>query len=82
MFNKIKKNMPTGIITVGFIIYLMLTLISEMTFSGEFSYHSLIMSEYFKEVSILVLFECIIGGIIFKIFLKKEKSLDHDSQQK
>ena len=74
MFNKIKKNMPTGIIAVGFIIFSLLITLSNMTISGELSYNSLIISEYINEIALVVLFECLATAIAFKICLKKEKS--------
>lgn len=82
MFNKLKKNMPTGIAAVGFIVFSLLTTLSNMALSGEFSYDSLIMSEYINEIALVVLFECLATAVAFKICLKKEKSADHDFQQK
>lgn len=79
MYNNIKKNMPTGIMAVGFIIFFFLTVFSKLAVSGEFSYNSFVMAEYLNEAALLVLFECIAGAIAFKICLKKEKSLDRDS---
>lgn len=82
MYSKIKKYMPAGITAVGIIIFYLLTTLSETALSGEFSYHSLILSEHISEIALVVLFECLASAAAFKICLKKEKSLDRDSQQK
>lgn len=77
MFNKIKKNMPTGIIAVGFIIFSFLTALSNAAVSGEFSYYSLIMSEYINEIALVVLFECLATAVAFKICLRLREDRPH-----
>lgn len=74
MYNKIKKYMPAGITAVGIIIFYLLSALSKTMLSGEFSYNSLILSEYINEISLVVLFECLASAVAFKICLRKEKS--------
>lgn len=81
MFEKIKKNMPTGIMTVGFIISGILLVISHLTGQGTFSYESFIIGEYMREAAMVTIAECIAGAIAFKILLKKEKSSDRGFPQ-
>mgnify|MGYP002511802348 CR=1 FL=1 len=49
MFEKIKKNMPAGIMTVGFIICGFLRLLYHFTSAEPFSYESLILREFISE---------------------------------
>ena len=74
MFKKLKKNMPAGIVAVGFIIFSLLNTFSGNLLTGEFSYNSLVMAEYVNEISLVVLFECLASAFAFRLCLKKEKS--------
>ena len=82
MLNRIKKNMPAGIMTVGFIISLALLIMSHLTGRGHFSYESFVLGEYMREAGVLIFIECLAAAIVFKIYLKKEKSSDPGSRQK
>lgn len=82
MYNRIKKSMPTGIMTVGICLSAVLMIMAYLASSGTFSYESFIMAEYLREAAAVIITECLIFAIIFKIFLKKEKSLDRDFEQK
>lgn len=74
MFNKLKKNMPAGIVAVGFVIFYLLNGFSDRILSGDFSYDCLVMAEYATEISLVVLFECLASAFAFRLCLKKEKS--------
>ncbi len=82
MYNRIKKSMPTGIMAVGFIISAILMIMSYVNSSGSFSYESFIMTEYLREATAVIFTECTVASILFRIYLRKEQSSSHDSQQK
>lgn len=82
MYNRIKKRMPTGIFAVGSFLSAVLMIIAYLTDKGSFNYESFVMAEYLREAAVVIFTECLIASIIFKIFLKKEKSSDHDFGQK
>lgn len=81
MFEKIKKNMPAGIMTVGIIISGVLLILSHIMGQGSFSYESFIIGEYMREAAMVTIAECTAGAIAFKILLKKEKSSDRGFPQ-
>ncbi len=82
MYNRIKKSMPTGILTVGTAISVLLMILAHLTGKGTFSYQSFVLIEQLQEAAGVIFAECLMSAIIFKIFLKKEKSSDRDFQQK
>ena len=82
MYNRIKKRMPTSMLTVGSLISAVLLIMAYHTGEGTFSYESFIMTEYLRQAAVVIFTECLIAAIIFKIYLKKEKSSDRDFEQK
>lgn len=82
MYYRIKKNMPAGIMTVGFIISAILMIASYPTQGTGFNYDSFVLGEYMREVASVILTQCFSGAIAFEIMLKKEKSSDRDFEQK
>lgn len=82
MYNKFKKNMPTVIISAGFIIFLILCFFVNLYEKMPSDYSSFVMAEQLLITAITILTECLIGGLVFKILLKKEKSSDRDFEQK
>ena len=82
MYNRIKKHMPTGMLAVGICLSALLMILAHFADKGSFSYKSFIMVEYLREAAAVIFTECLIASIIFRIFLKKEKSSDRDFEQK
>lgn len=82
MYNRIKKFMPTGIMAVGFAIFSILYFTGIAYSQSSFRYETFILSEHLCETAYYVFAECLIGAIVFKLCLKKEKSGDHDFEQK
>ncbi len=82
MYNRIKKILPTGMLTVGSILSAVLLIMAYFTGKGTFSYESFVMTEYLRQAAVVIFTECLIAAIIFKIYLKKEKPSDHDFEQK
>ena len=82
MFNRIKKYMPTVILTVGLLVVCLLLSLELRIPDRPFRYESLLFCEQIRETAGVVLAECIAAAILFKLHLKKEKFGDHDSGQK
>ena len=82
VFEKIKKNMPAGIMTVGFIISGLLLMLPHLFFTDDFGYESFILNEFIHETALVVLVECLASAAAFKILLKKEKFSDRGFPQK
>ena len=81
MFNRIKRFVPTGILTVGTLIFCILFSVRAELLSAS-DYGSLVLAEQIRETMVAVIVECAVGSILFKLSLRKGKSEDRDSGQK
>ena len=73
MFKQIKKFMPTGILAVGFLIYIILNFIKLPLMNGIFRYESLLLAEQLGETASAVFAECLIAALLFKFCLIRKK---------
>lgn len=71
MFDKMKKNMPAAIFTVGIIITGILFFFSRFLSASPFNYEHFLLTEHLCEIAMVVITECSAGAFAFKLCLTK-----------